>query len=56
MLLHKKTRESVGIHLKGNVVICDEAHNVIEAINQVYSSEVSLAQLEQVQAPLKAPE
>jgi len=36
-LLHRKTRESMGIDLKGNVIIFDEAHNVIEAINQVHS-------------------
>ena len=38
VLLHKRTRESVGIRLKGNVVVLDEAHNVIDAINQMHSS------------------
>lgn len=41
MLLNKATRESVGIHLKGNIVICDEAHNIIEAVNQVHSCQVT---------------
>ena len=44
-LLHKSTRETVGINLKDSVVIIDEAHNVIETINNVHSVEVSLLQV-----------
>ncbi|KAK2157466.1 hypothetical protein LSH36_191g04084 [Paralvinella palmiformis] len=44
-LLHKATRESCGIKLKGNVVIIDEAHNLIETIGNIYSVEVSGSQL-----------
>eukprot|EP00111_Clytia_hemisphaerica_P008661 TCONS_00025337-protein len=44
-LLHKSTRETVGINLKDSVVIIDEAHNVIETINNVHSVNVSLSQL-----------
>lgn len=40
MLLHKDTRESLGIKLEGNIVIIDEAHNLIEAINNMYSVEL----------------
>lgn len=54
MLLHRKTRESLGIRLKGNIVICDEAHNVIEAINEVHSVTLSLAELTQAHADLLA--
>lgn len=46
MLLHKPTRESLGVRLQGNVVIADEAHNIVEAINDVHSTEVSLDQIE----------
>lgn len=45
MLLHKNTRESLGISLKGNIVIIDEAHNLVEAINSIYSNTVTLAQV-----------
>ena len=40
-LLSADTRESMGIRLKGNVVIFDEAHNLIEAVNHANSAEVS---------------
>ena len=33
------------IPLKGNVVLIDEAHNLIEAINAVYTSYISLPQV-----------
>lgn len=45
MLLHKNTRDSLGISLKGNIVIIDEAHNLIEAINNIYSNNLTLAQV-----------
>ncbi|GAB5036393.1 atp-dependent rna helicase ddx11-like protein 8-like [Nannochloropsis oceanica] len=41
-LLHKGTRESMKIPLKGNVVLVDEAHNLVEAINAIHSSQLSL--------------
>ena len=41
MLLNKTTRMSVGIHLKNNIVICDEAHNIVEAVNQIHSCQVT---------------
>ncbi|XP_071504230.1 ATP-dependent DNA helicase DDX11-like [Diadema antillarum] len=44
-LLHKSTREACRIKLKGNVVIVDEAHNLIETICNVHSIEVTGAQL-----------
>lgn len=41
MLLNKATRDSVGISIKNNIIICDEAHNIVEAVNQIHSCEVS---------------
>eukprot|EP00051_Salpingoeca_urceolata_P024533 m.432377 g.432377 ORF g.432377 m.432377 type:complete len:393 (-) comp20244_c0_seq40:12-1190(-) len=41
VLLHKGTREAVGVKLKGNVVIVDEAHNLLDVISSLYSAEVS---------------
>lgn len=45
-LLSADTRESMGIRLKGNVVIFDEAHNLIEAVNHANSAEVSKQSLD----------
>jgi Rad3-related DNA helicase len=40
-LLHGPTREAVGVKLKGNVVIIDEAHNLLDTIASVYSVEIT---------------
>lgn len=48
MLLHKDTRESLGIELQGNIVILDEAHNIIDAINNMYSVELNQIQVSQM--------
>jgi chromosome transmission fidelity protein 1 len=45
MLLSKDTRESMGIELENNIVIFDEAHNIVEAINSTYKVEISNKQL-----------
>ncbi|GMR42008.1 hypothetical protein PMAYCL1PPCAC_12203, partial [Pristionchus mayeri] len=45
VLLHEKTRASWGIDIKDNVVIIDEAHNVIQTIGALYTSELSLPTL-----------
>lgn len=47
ILLHKPTREAYGIVLKDNIVIIDEAHNLVEAVNNMYSSEISGTCLQQ---------
>ena len=41
ILLHKSTREACGIKLDGNVVIIDEAHNLIDTISSVHSVEIT---------------
>jgi Rad3-related DNA helicase len=47
MLLHSGTRTAAGIepHLKGSVVIIDEAHNIIDAINSTHAALVTHQQL-----------
>lgn len=44
-LLHKGTREASGINLRGNVVIVDEAHNLLETIAGIHSVVLSHGQL-----------
>ncbi|WKY00801.1 hypothetical protein Q1695_015100 [Nippostrongylus brasiliensis] len=41
VILHASTRAAWGIELKGNVVILDEAHNVLETIGSLHSSEIT---------------
>lgn len=45
MLLHDELRSSMGIDLSNSVVIFDEAHNLVEAVNHIYSADVSYDQL-----------
>lgn len=45
LLLQKSAREALGISLKGHVVIIDEAHNLMDAVEGICSAQVTLAQL-----------
>ncbi|KAI1411607.1 DNA repair helicase [Hypoxylon sp. FL1857] len=45
LLLQKTARDALGIKLEGSVVIIDEAHNIMDAVANVYASEVSLSGL-----------
>lgn len=45
LLLQRVAREALGISLKGHVVIIDEAHNLMDALEGICSAQVSLAQL-----------
>ncbi|KAF6213519.1 hypothetical protein GE061_011239 [Apolygus lucorum] len=44
-LLHKKTRESSQLEIKNAVIIIDEAHNLLETVSHIHSSEVSGQQI-----------
>ncbi|PHH59549.1 hypothetical protein CDD81_2880 [Ophiocordyceps australis] len=46
LLLQKSAREALGIKLEGNIVIIDEAHNVMDAVANVYAAELRLSDLE----------
>ncbi|KAM4819814.1 ATP-dependent DNA helicase DDX11 [Thomomys bottae] len=52
MLLHEATRRAAGIRLQGQVVLIDEAHNLMDAIASMYGAEVSGAQLCQAHSQL----
>lgn len=52
MLLHAATRQAAGIRLQGQVVIIDEAHNLIDTITGIHSTEVSGSQLCQAHSQL----
>ena len=44
-LLHAPTRKAVGISLKGNVVIIDEAHNLLDTISNIHSVQITGTQV-----------
>lgn len=45
LLLQKSAREALGIKLEGNVVIIDEAHNIMDAVANVHAAEIGLGDL-----------
>ena len=45
LLLQKTARESLGISVKGHVVIIDEAHNLMDAVEGICSAQVTISQL-----------
>ena len=45
LLLQKSARDALGIKLEGNVVIIDEAHNIMDAVANVYAAEICLGEL-----------
>ena len=52
LLLQQSAREALGLTLKGNVVIIDEAHNLMDAIAGIEGIEVSLKQLKRARTQL----
>ncbi len=44
-LLHRETREALGVDLAHSVVVVDEAHNLLDAVNGVHSSRLTYPQL-----------
>ncbi|CAM9502241.1 unnamed protein product, partial [Discosporangium mesarthrocarpum] len=51
-LLLRESREAMGIRLEEAVVVVDEAHNIIEAINAVHSVKVGLAEISRAHSQL----
>lgn len=45
ILFNKTTREQCGIDLKNNIVIIDEAHNLLDTISQIHTASITLEQL-----------
>ncbi|PSR82419.1 helicase C-terminal domain-domain-containing protein [Coniella lustricola] len=45
LLLQQNAREALGIKLEGNVVIIDEAHNIMDAVASVHAAEIRLSDL-----------
>lgn len=45
ILLHDGTRQSWGLELDDNVVIVDEAHNLLDAVAGTYSVQITKSQV-----------
>lgn len=52
LLLQKSARDALGIKLEGNVVIVDEAHNIMDAIANVHASDIKLSELKRARQML----
>ncbi|OTB02403.1 hypothetical protein M426DRAFT_197331 [Hypoxylon sp. CI-4A] len=52
LLLQKNARDALGIKLEGNVVIIDEAHNIMDAVANVYAAEITLSDLKRARQML----
>lgn len=54
-ILHAQTRESLGITIDSQtVVVFDEGHNVVDAVNEIHSASLSRVALEATRGALKA--
>ena len=53
MLLQKSARVALDISLKGHVVIIDEAHNLMDAISNIYSVVITHAQIKRCRTQLE---
>ncbi|KAM7219668.1 ATP-dependent RNA helicase chl1 [Rhypophila decipiens] len=45
LLLQKSARDALGIKLEGNIVIIDEAHNIMDAVANIHAAEIKLSEL-----------
>lgn len=52
LLLQKSAREALDLSLKDHIVIIDEAHNLMDAIAGIYSTSITLSQLQRGRSQL----
>ncbi|KAK9666160.1 hypothetical protein RND81_14G165300 [Saponaria officinalis] len=52
-LLSKSSRESLGLNLKNNVIIIDEAHNLADSLIGMYDAKITLSQLQNLHQHLE---
>lgn len=50
-LLSKSSRESLGLNLKNNIVIIDEAHNLADSLISMYDSKITISQVNKSLTP-----
>lgn len=54
ILFQKETRQSFSINLRNQIVIIDEAHNLIDTISQIHSVEISEQHVTQANTQLNS--
>ncbi|PKA67188.1 DNA repair helicase UVH6 [Apostasia shenzhenica] len=52
-LLQRSARESLGLKLRNNIVIIDEAHNLADSLTNMYNTKITLTQLKQILSHLQ---
>lgn len=52
LLLQKSARDALGLKLEGNVVVIDEAHNIMDAVSGVNSASIKLSELKRARQML----
>lgn len=53
LLLNPTARAALSLDLRGNVIVIDEAHNLIDAVSSTFGASVSVAQLERARDALQ---
>ncbi|VEU21768.1 DEKNAAC102243 [Brettanomyces naardenensis] len=53
LLLQRDSRQSLKLPIKDSIVVIDEAHNLIDTINSIYSSSISFGELKLVRKGLR---
>jgi len=51
-LLVQESRESLGLNVKGSIIIIDEAHNLVDAINNSHSASLTMREAEDAKKQL----
>ncbi|KAK7409112.1 ATP-dependent DNA helicase chl1 [Neonectria punicea] len=52
LLLQRSARDALGIKLEGNIVIIDEAHNIMDAVANVHAADIRMSDLKRGRAML----
>ena len=47
VMMSEEARAAMGVRLEGNIIVIDEAHNIVDAVNNVHSADVSLKEVEE---------
>lgn len=50
----QESRESLGLHLGGSIIVIDEAHNLVDAVNGAHCAAATVHQLGAAEAQLTA--